>query len=89
MRGVALVHIQKLHACLCWWRGHSQVIAVGHCHIDTAWLWPFEETVRKAARSWVSQLRLMERYPHHVFAASSVGAVFCWLLVPLAGTPLP
>lgn len=24
-----------------------QVHAVGHCHIDTAWLWPFRETRRK------------------------------------------
>ena len=30
--------------------------AVGHCHIDTAWLWPFDETKRKCARSWSSQL---------------------------------
>jgi len=26
--------------------------AVGHCHIDTAWLWPYAETRRKIARSW-------------------------------------
>ncbi|KAG2432931.1 hypothetical protein HXX76_008661 [Chlamydomonas incerta] len=48
-----------------------QVHAVGHCHIDTAWLWPFSETHRKTARSWSSQLRLAERYPWHVFTASS------------------
>lgn len=23
------------------------VFATGHCHIDTAWLWPFDETKRK------------------------------------------
>lgn len=51
-----------------------QVHAVGHCHIDTAWLWPFSETHRKTARSWSSQLRLAERYPWHVFTASSVRA---------------
>lgn len=31
-------------------KNHSQVHqihAVGHCHIDTAWLWPFKETRRK------------------------------------------
>lgn len=28
------------------------VYAVGHCHIDTAWLWPYAETKRKIARSW-------------------------------------
>jgi len=45
---------------------------MGHCHIDTAWLWPFSETRRKTARSWSSQLRLMEEYPEHLFTASSV-----------------
>ncbi|GLC41223.1 hypothetical protein PLESTB_001525400 [Pleodorina starrii] len=48
-----------------------QVYAVGHCHIDTAWLWPFSETHRKTARSWSAQLRLAERFPWHVFTASS------------------
>eukprot|EP00605_Chrysophyceae_sp_TOSAG23-4_P002458 GSChrysophyteH1.ASY1.ANO1.2717.1 assembled CDS len=32
------------------------VVAVGHCHIDTAWLWPFSETRRKVVRSWVTQM---------------------------------
>ncbi|KAI9203288.1 galactose mutarotase-like domain-containing protein [Polychytrium aggregatum] len=31
------------------------VTAVGHCHIDTAWLWTYDETKRKAARSWSTQ----------------------------------
>ena len=34
--------------------------ALGHCHIDTAWLWPYKETRRKIARSWASQLKLLE-----------------------------
>lgn len=33
-----------------------QIFACGHCHIDTAWLWPYAETKRKIARSWASQL---------------------------------
>ena len=44
--------------------------AVGHAHIDTAWLWPIRETVRKSARTFANQLRLMERYPDYVFGAS-------------------
>ncbi|KAG1674212.1 hypothetical protein FOA52_013832 [Chlamydomonas sp. UWO 241] len=48
-----------------------KVVALGHCHIDTAWLWPFSETRRKTARSWSSQLSLMRSYPEHVFTASS------------------
>ncbi|XP_055219799.1 alpha-mannosidase 2C1 isoform X5 [Gorilla gorilla gorilla] len=52
--------------------GESQhtIHATGHCHIDTAWLWPFKETVRKCARSWVTALQLMERNPEFIFACS-------------------
>ena len=42
--------------------GDHTVYAVGNCHIDTAWLWPYAETRRKVVRSWASQLRLMELY---------------------------
>jgi alpha-mannosidase len=45
-------------------------VAVGHAHIDTAWLWPMRETVRKCARTFSSQLNLLERYPGYVFGAS-------------------
>jgi alpha-mannosidase len=47
-----------------------RVTAVGHAHIDTAWLWPLRETRRKCARTFANQLRLMERYPEHRFACS-------------------
>uniref|UniRef100_A0A8C3WBT3 Alpha-mannosidase 2C1 n=1 Tax=Catagonus wagneri TaxID=51154 RepID=A0A8C3WBT3_9CETA len=52
--------------------GESQhtIHAMGHCHIDTAWLWPFKETVRKCARSWVTVIQLMERNPDFIFACS-------------------
>ncbi|XP_078189852.1 alpha-mannosidase 2C1 isoform X4 [Callithrix jacchus] len=52
--------------------GESQhtIHAIGHCHIDTAWLWPFKETVRKCARSWVTTLQLMEQNPEFIFACS-------------------
>ncbi|KAG1458244.1 hypothetical protein G6F46_000079 [Rhizopus delemar] len=52
--------------------GVHQVTAVGNCHIDTAWLWPYDETKRKIARSWSSQLSLMEKYPDYVFTGSQV-----------------
>ncbi len=48
------------------------VSMAGHCHIDTAWLWPYAETVRKCARSWASTLRLLDQYPEMVFACSQV-----------------
>lgn len=44
--------------------------AIGHAHIDTGWLWPVSETVRKCARTFAVQLDLMERYPGYVFGAS-------------------
>jgi alpha-mannosidase len=46
------------------------VYGIGHCHIDTCWLWPWAETKRKVARSWSSQCDLMDRYPEHRFACS-------------------
>uniref|UniRef100_A0A4W4DUQ1 alpha-mannosidase n=1 Tax=Electrophorus electricus TaxID=8005 RepID=A0A4W4DUQ1_ELEEL len=52
--------------------GQSQHIvhAMGHCHIDSAWLWPYEETIRKCARSWVTVVRLMEKNPEFIFTCS-------------------
>ncbi|KAL2257665.1 hypothetical protein VTK26DRAFT_9330 [Humicola hyalothermophila] len=46
------------------------VYGIGHCHIDSCWLWPFAETKRKVARSWSSQCDLMDRYPELNFACS-------------------
>lgn len=41
--------------------------AFGHAHLDVAWLWPLEETKRKAARTLANQLDLMEKYPEYIF----------------------
>jgi alpha-mannosidase len=46
-------------------------VAVGHAHIDTAWLWPIRETRRKCTRTFASAVALMDDYPEYVFAASS------------------
>ena len=46
------------------------IYAIGHCHIDTCWLWPWAETQRKVARSWSNQCDLMDRYPEHRFTCS-------------------
>ncbi|KAI9294293.1 hypothetical protein K502DRAFT_317167 [Neoconidiobolus thromboides FSU 785] len=54
------------------------LVAVGHCHIDTAWLWPYDETKRKVARSWSTQLQLMEKYPEFTFVCSQAQQ-FEWL----------
>ncbi|WP_323959490.1 alpha-mannosidase [Arthrobacter sp. JZ12] len=55
-----------------------RVHAVGHAHIDSAWLWPVRETVRKVARTFSNVLELMERNPDFVFAASSAQQ-YAWL----------
>lgn len=39
----------------------------GQSHLDLAWLWPVEETMRKAARTYANQLSLMEEYPDYRF----------------------
>ena len=48
-----------------------RIHAIGHAHIDSAWLWPLRETRRKVARSFANVLALMDRYPELTFAASS------------------
>ncbi|MDF2567345.1 MAG: alpha-mannosidase [Oscillospiraceae bacterium] len=44
--------------------------AVGHAHIDLAWLWPIRETKRKGIRTFATALRMMEKYPDYIFGAS-------------------
>jgi alpha-mannosidase len=47
-----------------------RVSAVGHAHIDSAWLWPLRETVRKVARTASNVTDLMDDHPGFVFAMS-------------------
>ena len=54
------------------------VSAVGHCHIDTAWLWTYRETRRKIRRSWASQLAYLEEYPDYRFVISQASQL-AWL----------
>ena len=44
-----------------------QISAIGHAHIDTAWLWPLAETQRKMVRTFSSQTAYMDRYPEFRF----------------------
>jgi alpha-mannosidase len=52
--------------------------AVGHAHIDSAWLWPVRETVRKVARTFSNVLSLMDEDPEVIFAASSAQQ-YAWM----------
>ncbi|MEV7366802.1 glycoside hydrolase family 38 C-terminal domain-containing protein [Streptomyces sp. NPDC091299] len=47
-----------------------RINAVGHAHIDSAWLWPLRETVRKVARTTSNMTALIEDEPEFVFAMS-------------------
>ncbi|UQA92413.1 alpha-mannosidase [Streptomyces halobius] len=46
------------------------VAAAGHAHIDSAWLWPLRETVRKASRTFANVTHLAGEYPELVFVCS-------------------
>ncbi len=50
-------------------RGYVGVI--GHSHMDTAWLWTVDETIRKCARTYAQVLTLMDMYPEYTFVQSS------------------
>ena len=55
-----------------------RISAIGHAHMDLAWLWPIRETKRKGARTFATALALMETYPDYVFAASQC-QYFQWM----------
>lgn len=44
---------------------------VGHSHMDTAWLWPIQETIKKCARTYSNEISLMNQYPEYRFVQSS------------------
>ena len=47
-----------------------RIYAVGHAHIDSAWLWPLRETVRKVARTAANVVSLMDDHPELIFGMS-------------------
>ena len=52
----------KYEEATCW--------AVGHTHIDVAWLWRLRQSREKACRSFSTVLKLMEEYPEYKFMSS-------------------
>ncbi|MGZ4695804.1 MAG: alpha-mannosidase, partial [Acidimicrobiales bacterium] len=56
-----------------------RISAVGHAHIDSAWLWPIRETRRKCARTFSNVLALMDDYPELRFGCSQA-AQYEWML---------
>jgi alpha-mannosidase len=47
------------------------IALTGHAHIDLAWLWPIEETRRKAQRTFSTVVELMDQYPELIFNQST------------------
>ncbi|MCX5214700.1 glycosyl hydrolase-related protein [Kitasatospora sp. NBC_00240] len=58
-------------------RAH-RISAIGHAHIDSAWLWPLRESVRKVARTVSNVTRLMDDHPGFKFAMSQAQQL-AWL----------
>jgi alpha-mannosidase len=58
--------------------GEGRIWLTGHAHIDLAWLWPLEETRRKARRTFYSVSGLIDRYPDFYFNQSSA-QVYSWI----------
>jgi alpha-mannosidase len=55
-----------------------EVSAIGHAHLDLAWLWPIRETIRKGARTFSNVLMLMDQYPDFKFGASQA-QLYQWM----------
>ncbi|NLM78758.1 MAG: alpha-mannosidase [Ruminococcaceae bacterium] len=60
---------EQLYRTLCH-DSKVKAVAVGHTHIDVAWLWRLRQTREKTGRSFATVLRLMEDYPEYVFMSS-------------------
>ncbi|MFG2696846.1 alpha-mannosidase [Kitasatospora sp. NPDC048407] len=58
--------------------GAHRISAVGHAHIDTAWLWPLREAARKVARTVSNVTHLMDHHPGFRFAMSQAQQL-AWL----------
>ena len=48
----------------------ERVTAVGHTHIDLAWLWTVQQAIEKGQRSFQTVLKLMEEFPEYTFLQS-------------------
>lgn len=44
---------------------------IGHSHMDTAWLWEIDETIKKCARTYSNQMNLMDIDEEYTFMQSS------------------
>ncbi|PAV31192.1 hypothetical protein CIL05_00590 [Virgibacillus profundi] len=61
--------VRKDTECLAGFK-EGTIRAIGQSHIDTAWLWPIKETVRKASRTFSSVCTLLDEYKDFKYAQS-------------------
>ena len=52
--------------------------AIGHAHIDSAWLWPLERAQVKCIHTFATATRVMEQYPEYKFVCSQA-AQYEWV----------
>lgn len=52
--------------------------AIGHSHLDLAWLWPLRESHRKGVRTFATALANQKQYPWYCFGASQP-QLYCWV----------
>ncbi len=52
------------------WAAQSKIVLTGHSHIDVAWLWRIQESIRKSARTFMNVTSLMDVYPDMTFGQS-------------------
>ncbi|MDT0158050.1 glycoside hydrolase family 38 C-terminal domain-containing protein [Microbacterium sp. ARD32] len=55
-----------------------RIAAIGHAHIDSAWLWPVRETIRKVARTTSSMTTLIDEQPEFLYGMSSAQQ-YAWI----------
>ncbi|GAA3937520.1 alpha-mannosidase [Microbacterium soli] len=55
-----------------------RIAAIGHAHIDSAWLWPVRETIRKVARTTASMTTLIDEQPEFLYGMSSAQQ-YAWI----------
>lgn len=71
-RETAAAALATLHPVMSAGNGPTahRIVATGHAHLDTAWLWPIRETRRKAVRTFANAIGLLEQNPDFVYCHS-------------------
>ncbi|MBO7385353.1 MAG: alpha-mannosidase, partial [Clostridia bacterium] len=52
--------------------------AIGHSHLDLAWLWPLRETKRKGMRTFATVMHYFDLYPEYQFVQSQA-QLYDWI----------